>query len=69
MRKRIRIDVSTTDRQALTAIVMDRDSPQKHVWRAQIVLLTAEGCGTMEVTRRPLVALPSRQQCHCCARF
>jgi hypothetical protein len=26
--------------------------PQKHVWRAQIVLLTADGCGTMELTRR-----------------
>jgi len=27
--------------------------PQKHVWRAQIVLLTAEGCGTMELTAAP----------------
>jgi len=32
--------------------VTDRNSPQKHVWRAQIVLLTADGCGTMELTRR-----------------
>jgi transposase len=30
--------------------VTDRNSPQKHVWRAQIVLLTAEGFGTMELT-------------------
>jgi transposase len=52
MRKRIAIDVSDTDRQALTAIVTGRNSPQKHVWRAQIVLLTADGCGTMELTRR-----------------
>jgi hypothetical protein len=52
MRKRITIDVSDTDRQALTAIVRGRNSPQKHVWRAQIVLLTADGCGTMELTRR-----------------
>jgi hypothetical protein len=52
MRKRITIDVSDTDRQALTAIVTGRNSPQKHVWRAQIVLLTADGCGTMELTRR-----------------
>jgi transposase len=37
---------------ALSAIVTDRNSPQKHVWRAQIVLLTAEGRGTMELTRR-----------------
>ena len=52
MRKATTIDLTETDRQALSAIVTDRNSPQKHVWRAQIVLLTAEGCGTMELTRR-----------------
>jgi transposase len=52
MRKHSTIDVSDADRQTLTAIVMDRNSPQKHVWRAQIVLLTNDGCGTMELTRR-----------------
>ena len=52
MRKSIKIDLAETDRQALTSIVTDRNSPQKHVWRAQIVLLTADGCGTMELTRR-----------------
>jgi hypothetical protein len=52
LRKRITIDVSGNDRDTLTAIVTDRNSPQKHVWRAQIVLLTADGCGTMELTRR-----------------
>jgi hypothetical protein len=40
MRKRITIDISDTDRQRFVAIVTDRNSPQKHVWRAQIVLLT-----------------------------
>jgi transposase len=52
MRKAIKINLAEADRQALTAIVTDRNSPQKHVWRAQIVLLTADGCGTMELTRR-----------------
>ena len=52
MRKAIKIDFAEADRQALTAIVTGRNSPQKHVWRAQIVLLTADGCGTMELTRR-----------------
>jgi transposase len=52
MRKHGTIDVSNADRRALTAIVMDRNSPQKYVWRAQIVLLTVDGCGTMELTRR-----------------
>ena len=52
MRKAIKINLAEADRQALTAIVTDRNSPQKHVWRAQIVLLTADGCGTTELTRR-----------------
>jgi Winged helix-turn helix len=52
MRKAPTIDLSESDRLVLSAIVIDRNSPQKHVWRAQIVLLTADGCGTMELTRR-----------------
>jgi transposase len=52
MRTGITIDVNEADRQTLMAIVTDRNSPQKYVWRAQIVLLTADGCGTMELTRR-----------------
>ena len=52
MRNAIPIILSETDRRALSTIVKDRNSPQKHVWRAQIVLLSAEGCGTMELTRR-----------------
>jgi hypothetical protein len=58
MPKAIKIDVAEADRQALIAIVTDRNSPQKHVWRAQIVLLTADGCGTMELTRRAAPARP-----------
>ena len=52
MGKSVKIDLAEADRTALTAIVTDRNSPQKHVWRAQIVLLSADGCGTMELTRR-----------------
>src|SRR3982751_1591808 len=52
MRRAPTIDLTETDRLALSAIVTDRNSPQKHVWRARIVLLTAEGCGTMELTCR-----------------
>jgi hypothetical protein len=40
------IEVSAADRERLAAIVADRNAPQKHVWRAYIVLLTADGCGT-----------------------
>src|ERR1700722_9763804 len=52
MRTGIKVEVSATDRAQLDAIVADRNSPQKHVWRAQIVLLTADGCGTAEIMGR-----------------
>jgi transposase len=52
MRTGIQIEVSVADRIDLDAIVADRNSPQKHVWRALIVLLTADGCGTAEIMRR-----------------
>jgi transposase len=51
MRTGVRVELKTDDRQRLVAIVADRNSPQKHVWRAQIVLLTADGYGTAEITR------------------
>jgi transposase len=52
MRTGITVEVSAADRQRLAAIVSDRNSRQKHVWRAEIVLLTADGCGTEEIMRR-----------------
>ena len=35
----------------MEAILADRNSPQKHVWRCRIVLLTAAGVGTTEIMR------------------
>jgi transposase len=52
MRNGIIIDVSTADRARLEAVVANRNSPQKHVWRARIILLTADGFGTAEIERR-----------------
>jgi transposase len=52
MRKDVVVDVSAADRARLEAIVADRNSPQKYVWRARIILLTAAGLGTVEITRR-----------------
>jgi hypothetical protein len=43
MRKDVVVDVSAADRARLEAIVADRHSPQKRVWRARIILLTAAG--------------------------
>jgi transposase len=51
MRTGITIDVNPASRVRLAAIVADRNSPQKHVWRARIVLLTAAGAGTNEIMR------------------
>ena len=51
MRTGIEVQMSAADRIQLDAIVADRNTPQKHVWRAQIVLLTADGCGTAEIMR------------------
>ena len=49
MRTGIVVEVTAADRDRLEAIVADRNSPQKHVWRARIVLATADGLGTMAV--------------------
>jgi transposase len=52
MRQNVVVDASAADRARLEAVVANRNSPQKHVWRAQIVLLTANGLGTVEIMRR-----------------
>ena len=52
MRTGISIEVSPPDRDRLEALVRDRNAAQKHVWRAEIVLLTADGLGTNEIMRR-----------------
>ena len=52
MRTGIVVDVTAADRVRLEAIVADRNSPQKHVWRARIVLLTGSGVGTNEIIRQ-----------------
>ena len=51
MRTGISITVTRSDRRRLKALVRDRNAPQKHVWRAEIVLFTAEGLGTNEIMR------------------
>jgi hypothetical protein len=43
MRAGIVVTVTPNDRRRLEAVVRDRNRPQKHVWRARIILLTAEG--------------------------
>jgi transposase len=52
MRAGISVKVTREDRCRLEGIVSDRSAPQKHVWRAKIVLATADGDGTTEIMRR-----------------
>src|SRR6266849_976312 len=49
MHERTNIQLSRADRSKLEAVVANRNSPQKHAWRAKIVLLTADGRGTAEI--------------------
>src|SRR5918996_3974802 len=59
MRSHVEIEVSAVDRARLEAIVAAPSSPQKHVWRARIILLSATGVGTMAIARQAGVAKPT----------
>jgi len=59
MREACCLWLSAGDRARLAAIAADRNSPQKHVWRANIVLLSADRVGTVEIMRRTGKAKPS----------
>ena len=52
MRTGISFTVSLTDRRRLMALVKDRNAPQKHVWRAEIILLSDDGVGTVDIMRQ-----------------
>lgn len=52
MRSGIIIDLTSADRGRLERICKDRNAAQKHVWRTEIVLLSADGVGTSEIMRR-----------------
>ena len=52
MRTGICITLSPPDRKRLQALLNDRNCAQKYAWRAEIVLLSADGIGTNEIMRR-----------------
>jgi transposase len=52
MRNGISITLKLGDCRRLKALTRDRNAPQKHVWRAEIVLLSADGIGTNEIMRQ-----------------
>ena len=40
------------DRAELQALITNRNTPRKLVWRAEIIVATADGHGTFEIMRR-----------------
>ena len=52
MRTGIFFTLKAPDRRRLEAIARDRNAPQKNVWRAEIILHSADGLGTAEIMRR-----------------
>ena len=58
MRSDVEVRLGPGDLERLEAVAADRNRAQKHVWRARIILATAEGCGTAEVMRRAGVSKP-----------
>ncbi|SCW67179.1 Homeodomain-like domain-containing protein [Rhizobium mongolense subsp. loessense] len=48
----ISITLTPSDRQRLEAVASNRNTAQKHVWRAVVVPLSADGVCTTEIMRR-----------------
>ena len=49
MRDGVAVRLQPGDRERLEGMVGDRKSSQHHVWRARIVVMTADGAGTMAI--------------------
>ena len=52
MRTGISLTVGSADLLRLEKVVRDRSAAQKHVWRAAIIILSADNVGTHEIMRR-----------------
>lgn len=60
-----RIEVPAADRDRLESLVRDRNTPQKIVWRARIVLLAGEGLRATEVAARVGTSVLTVRRWHC----
>ena len=49
MRTGVTVYLAPSDRKRVQAIINDRNSAQKHVWRAKVVLATGDGRGTTAI--------------------
>jgi transposase len=47
------------NRAELEALIANRNTARKLVWRAEIVLATADSCGTFEIMRRAKTSKPT----------
>jgi transposase len=54
-----RIQLPPGDRERLEKLVRDRNTPQKVVWRARIVLMAGDGVGAVAVARQVGKSVPS----------
>jgi hypothetical protein len=52
------------DRERLQALLTDRNAPRKVAWLGEIVLATADGCGTNEIMRRAETSKPTVWRWH-----
>jgi transposase len=51
--------LGAADRALLEALLTDRNTPRKLIWRAGIILATADRCGTNEIMRRAGTSKPT----------
>src|ERR671910_3806412 len=58
MRAGIEVKLTPEDRRRLEAITRNRNTAQKHAARAKVILATAAGGGTVEITRRSGLSKP-----------
>ena len=59
MAQTVCIHLSSDDRARLAAIIADRNRPQKHVQRANIILKSAEKCSVLDVARQTGASRPA----------
>lgn len=59
MRTGITFDVTAANRVRLETIIAGRSSPQKHVWRAKIILMSGDGLGTVAIMQATGKSKPS----------
>src|SRR5437899_8399436 len=52
MRRGIEVRLGPGDRERLEAVIGSGNSPQKHVWRARMVRLSADEVGTTAIQRQ-----------------